>query len=93
MNTVEDKSLILQSSYGRPDTVCDRSFSNVGCAISGNPQNSGVFEFTRQQCDGHLMTASGPEVVSRLTEGKGQKAETMGATAPLGHADRDREAS
>ena len=39
------------------------------------------------------MTASGPEVVSRLTEGKGQKAETMGATAPLGHADRDREAS
>lgn len=28
------------------------------------------------------MTASGPEVVSRLTEGKGQKAETMGATAP-----------
>ena len=33
MNTVEDKSLILQSSYGRPDTVCDRSFSNVGCAI------------------------------------------------------------
>ena len=65
----------------------------VGCAISGNPQNSGVFEFTRQQCDGHLMTASGPEVVSRLTEGKGQKAETMGATAPLGHADRDREAS
>jgi hypothetical protein len=40
----------------------------VGCAISENPQNSGIFGFTRQEYDGHLMAALGPQA-DRLLSG------------------------
>lgn len=38
----------------------DYRVHHVGCAISGNPLNTGVFGFTRPECNGHLMTVSGP---------------------------------
>lgn len=37
---------------------------HVGCAISENPQNSGIFEFIRQKSDGHRMVAIGPLAAS-----------------------------
>ena len=39
---------------------CSAHHFHVGCAISENPQNSGILEFTRQEYDGHIMAAMGP---------------------------------